>query len=249
MTRITRVKLAACALALLSVLSYRLAAALQWEQKEITVNMAAEQDSEKIAFPFKNTGKESVGIMSVDVSCPCLKFEPINGEYKAGTGGVLNLQYLKGSRGGSMAYKVKVHTTDPDNPVMELKVNIAIAENFMMAPGHLFWMLGSPAGTKEIHFRDIKKTGVKPVVVYSTSKNFKAAIEPRAAAGEYAIKVTAVSTETAGSAYIYIDVASPKGEIDKAKVMVAVRDPLSKRFPSDNHLNATNPQFPFQSRP
>jgi hypothetical protein len=207
-----------------------MAAALQWDQKEITINMAAEQDSAKIAFPFKNTGKESVGIMSVDVSCPCLKFDPINGEYKAGTEGVLNLQYLKGSRGGSMSYRVNVHTTDPDNPVMELKVNVDIAENFMMAPDHVFWMLGSPAGAKEIHFRDVKKTGVKPVVVYSTGKNFKAEIVPGAAAGEYAIKVTAVSTETAGGAYIYIDVASAGGEIEKARVMVAIRDPLSKKI-------------------
>jgi hypothetical protein len=230
MTCTTRVKLAIGALALLSVLSCRMAAALQWEQKEMTINMTAEQDSAKIAFPFKNTGKESVGIMSVDVSCPCLKFDPVDGEYKAGAGGVLSLQYLKGSRGGSMSYKINVRTTDPENPVAELKVNVAIAENFLMAPGHVFWMLGSPAGTKEIHFRDVKKTGVKPVVVYSTSKNFKAEIVPGAATGEYAIKVTAVSTETAGGAYIYIDVASSEGEIEKAKVMVAVRDPLSKKI-------------------
>jgi hypothetical protein len=217
-------------LAFLAVLPSRIFGGLEWEQTEITVNMTGEQDSAKIVFPFKNTGVASVGIIAVDASCPCLKFAPIDGEYQPGAGGVLDIQYLRGSRGGSMSYKVNVHTTDPENPVTEFKVNVAIAENFLIAPGHVFWALGSPAGAKEIHFRDVRKTGVRPVAVYSTSTNFQAEIEPRAAAGEYAIKVTAVSTQKAGGAYVYIDVASPEGEIEKTRVMVAVRDPLSKKI-------------------
>jgi hypothetical protein len=218
------------AIAFMLVLPFRLAAGLQWEQNKITINMPDGQDSAKLAFPFKNTGTDSVGIMSVEVSCSCLKFDPINGEYKPGESGVLNLWYQKGMRSNAVSYKITVHTTDPETPVHTLMVTVAANDNFQIDPASAGWPVGSESGTRELLFRDMKNIGVKPVAAYSTSANFNAEIEPRQMPGEYAIKVTPNSTEKAGGAYIYIDVAFPDGKVEKTRVLAAIIDPNSKRI-------------------
>jgi len=232
MTLTFHAKFGACALVIASMLLLpcRMPAGLKWEKSEITISMAADQDSTTIAFPFKNTGTDSVAIMSVEVSCSCLKFDPVNGEYKPGEGGVLNLQYQKGIGGNAMAYKITVHTTDQETPVTTLMVNVAANDDFQIDPSSAGWQVGAESGTRELLFRDVKNTGARPVAVYSTSANFTAAIEPRKAPGEWTIKVTSHSTEKAGGAYIYIDVAFPDGKIEKTRVLAAIIDPNSKKI-------------------
>jgi len=224
-----RLTLAACATALLLLFPCRMAAGVTWEKIEAAISMTAEQRSATIAFPFKNTGTDSVAIMSVEVSCPCLKHDPLKSEYKPGESGVLNLQYQKGISSNAVSYKITIHTTDPETPVGTLMVHVAANDNFQIDPGGAGWQAGTEPGARELLFRDVKHTGVKPVAVYSTSANFKAEIEPRQAIGEWTIKVTANSTEKAGGAYIYIDVAFPDGKVEKTRVLAAIIDPNSKR--------------------
>jgi len=223
------IKSAACATAILLLFPSRTPAGLQWEQTEITVNMPDGQDTAQIAFPFKNTGAQSVAIMSVEVSCSCLKFDPINKEYAPGEGGTLNLHYHGGVRSNAMAYKVTVRDTDTEKPVTTLMVNVAASTSFQIDPGSAGWQAGTPAATRELLFRDVKNIGAKPVAAYSTNENFTVEITPRHAPGEYAIKVTPKSTDVPGGAYIYIDVAYPDGKTEKTKVLAAILDPNSKK--------------------
>ena len=229
MTFSSFIKLAVCATAILLFLPCRMPAGLQWEKNEITVNMTADQDTAQIAFPFKNTGTESVAVMSVETSCSCLKFDSINKEYKPGEEGTLNLHYHGGVRSSAMSYKVTVHSTDSEKPVTTLMVNVAASTSFQIDPSSAGWQAGSPVGTRELLFRDVKNIGAKPVAAYSTSNNFKVEIASRQAPGEYAIKVTPMSTEVPGGAYIYIDVAFPDGKTEKTRVLAAIIDPNSKK--------------------
>jgi hypothetical protein len=203
---------------------------LQWEHKDQTITLGVNQPHTKLMFPFTNTGSQSVAILSVVPSCTCLKIFPIEEEIQPGATGMLEVQYLRTNRTGPLNYRITVQTTDPQNPTVELMVRVAGTDNYTIVPGRLHWIMGAQAGTKEVLFKDVKNSGLKPTSAFCTDPNFTVEIKPVNDKGAYPIAVTAFSTEKAAAGFVHIDVTAEDGTVEKTRIIAAVRDPDSSRI-------------------
>jgi hypothetical protein len=203
-------------------------AGLEWKYKEFSIEVPSHQGEVEVSFPFKVTGTVSVGIISLDASCSCLTPSHVIGEHKPGAEGVLKVRYAAGNNMGTSMEKITVHSTDPDSPKTELRLIVYAPLTYRIEPRYAFWELGSPADTKDLYFLDAAGKGLKPLTAYSTSTNFSASIIPQDTARRYVIRIRPVSTEKPIGAHIYIDVDMGDGQIEKTRIVAAVKDPNEK---------------------
>jgi Protein of unknown function (DUF1573) len=194
------------------------------------MQLKAEQSVVDVAYPFKNDGKEPVSILKVEPSCGCMSPNNITGVYVPGEGGVLKIRYHVGDKLGTVVEGVAVHTSDPADETINLRLTVAISVSFHIEPGFLSWGVGEPAEAREVYLFDLSETGVKPVLVYSPDDNFTVTILPQPEQHRYALRVTPLSTESEGATNIYVDVDLGGGRIRKAKFIAAVRAPGTKKL-------------------
>ncbi len=205
-------------------------AGMQWEHKDQTITLGVSQPHTKLMFPFTNTGNEPIAILSAVPSCGCLKLSAIEKDYQPGESGMLEVQYARTNQPGPVNYKITVHTTDAQNPTVELIVRVANSSGYVIAPSRLHWGMGDQSGAKEVLFKDVKELGLIPTSAFSTNANFTVEIKPVRPDGSYPIVVRALSTEKATGGFIYIDVTAQDGTVEKARMIAAVRDPSSSRI-------------------
>jgi len=75
------------------------------------------------------------------------------------------------------------------------------------------------------YFDDVTGKGFKPVLVYSTSVNFTATVNPpEGKSTRYTIRIKPVSTKEARVAQVYLDVDMADGTIEKRSIVAAIRD-------------------------
>lgn len=205
-------------------------AEIQWDPMEQSITLAVNQQQADIKFIFKNNGAEPIAILSAVPSCSCLKLSTMEKEaYQPGEEGVLEARYTRTSRAGPQNYKITVTTTDPQNPTVTLRVNVASTTNYVVTPSNAHWVMGAQSGSKVLLFRDIRQAGVRPTAVFSTDPNFVAEIQSKNDDGAYPIVITAISTEKVTAGFIYIDVTAEDGTVEKARIVAAVKDPNSQR--------------------
>lgn len=222
-------KIAAVLTASLAMFS-PLLAQIQWEHKDQTITLGVNQPHTKIIFPFTNIGGEPLGILSVVPSCGCLQLSAIEKEYQPGEAGVLEVQYVRTNETGPVNYKITVHTTDQQNPTVDLMVRIASTSDYVITPPTLHWMMGAQVKIKGTLFKDVKNLGLIPTSAFSTNANFTVEIKPVNPDGTYPIIITALSTEEATAGFIYVDVTAPDGTVEKTRIIAAVRDPNSSKI-------------------
>ncbi|OAM91698.1 DUF1573 domain-containing protein [Termitidicoccus mucosus] len=203
-------------------------AGLEWKHKELSIEVSSRQSEVEVSFPFKVTGTVPVGIISMDTSCSCMTPSHIVGEHKPGAEGVLKVRYAVGNNKGTSMEKITVHSTDPDAPKTELRLIVYATLTYRIEPKYAFWTPGAPAEAKDLYFLDVATKGLKPLTVYSTSTNFSASIIPQDTAHRYVIRIQPVSTEKPEGAHIYVDVDMGGGQVEKTKILVAVKDPNEK---------------------
>jgi hypothetical protein len=215
------------ALALLLLLSNFARAGLQWNTTAVLLETKRGDEFADAAFPFKNTGTDSVWITSVDTSCSCLTPNQVIGVYKPGQSGTVTVRYKVGARSGTMTETVTVHTSDPAAQTVSLDLTVYVPITYRLEPTMLLWDTGAPAIPHDAYFYDLRGTGMKPVFVYSPNTNFTATVVPQPEMHRYAIHVVPVSTDNEDATRIYIDVDVGGGKIQKTKIIVAVRTPGS----------------------
>ena len=210
-------------IALLLAFSSLARAGLKWDTTMARLETKPGDAFIDAKFPFKNTGTEPVWIISLDTSCSCLTPNQVIGEYQPGQSGTVTVRYKVGRRMGTLVETVTVHTSDRAASTVALNLTIYVPITYQISPTMLTWNTGDPAEPHEAYFYDLRKKGMKPVLVYSPSTNFTATLVAQPGLNRYAIRVVPVSTEIEDATNIYVDVDLGGGKIQKNKILVAVR--------------------------
>src|SRR5579885_3535602 len=128
-----------------------LQAALQWDTRAVVLQLKADQSTVDVAFPFKNTGKNPVSILKVEPSCPCMSANKVTGIYQAGESGVLKVRYHVGAKLGTVVEGITVHTSDPTEDTVNLRLTVSIPVAFGIQPGFVFWGVGEAAEPRDVY--------------------------------------------------------------------------------------------------
>ncbi|MEI6032658.1 MAG: DUF1573 domain-containing protein [Verrucomicrobiae bacterium] len=97
-------------------------AGLEWETKLRDVRAEAGEKAISVAFPFRNTGAEPVGISGIQTSCGCTSAKADCKEVPAGGAGSVQVRFDIGNRKGEQVKSVIVRTSDREKYTLVLRV-------------------------------------------------------------------------------------------------------------------------------
>jgi uncharacterized protein DUF1573 len=118
-----------CIVLFISLGFCRAHAALEWNEREISVQVRRDAQKEVSAkFNFKNTGKKAVAILGVSTSCGCTVANPESSTVASGEKSNVQALFTIGDRHGEQLKKITVTTDDPETPVTVLTFKITILE-------------------------------------------------------------------------------------------------------------------------
>lgn len=210
---------------------------IEWKHTELPIEVQ-QGSSIRVAFPFRITGDEPVGITSLKTSSSRVTVDTsIVGEHKPGTSGILKVRYVPGNAdSGRRVEKITVTTTDARTPEVELRLRVRSTLVYRLESGDTLWHVGADPVAKDVYFTDIAGNGSKPVAVSSRSENFTATlIPPEGKSFRYIIRIKPVSTSAAGYAHVVLDVDMGDGTMTRRGIVAMIRD--------QNNPNARLPRF------
>jgi len=113
----------------------RVSAALEWNEKEISVDVRrGAQEDVRAKFEFKNTGRKTVTILGVTTSCGCTVANPESSTIAAGEKSNVQALFTIGDRHGQQEKRITISTDDSENPETVLTLRINIVEPNQSAP-------------------------------------------------------------------------------------------------------------------
>lgn len=182
---------------------------LEWKTRvaELTPELFA-PDTEAV-FPFTNTGKTPVTIVSATASCGCTVPALAKKTYAPGESGELKASYHIGERTGEQHSSITVQTDPAGEGFVRLELHILIPEPVALNPRVLSWNVGEVPEPKRIAVKIHPGTGWKAVEVATADAGWKCSLKPGDAPGEYFVEITPAQTETRGRAVFALVTDSP----------------------------------------
>lgn len=114
---------------------------IEWEQTRIEKRAKVEDKVVDVAFRF--TVKDGpVTIKSIRNSCGCTTSKLSKMTYEPGETGEIQVHFILGSRVGDQRKYVILQTDDPDNPEVELELNVYIPHVVKIEPRFVYWTKG-----------------------------------------------------------------------------------------------------------
>ena len=185
----------AAALALL--FSHTATASLSWEYTTSHPTALPTDLKVEVAFPFVNTGSETVTIDSVHSSCGCTTTELAKTEYKPGESGSIKAIFTFGDRVGAQHKTITVIESEGDKPTtVLLELFVDIPETVGIEPRVQFWKQNDAPAARPIVIRIAQGFPGTPygAHMYSEHSNFTLGAVEKVGEGVYRISVTPQST-------------------------------------------------------
>jgi len=156
------------AIALVSLATMSLQAALVFEQTTLSFN-AQSTDRELTAhFKFNNQGGDPITITQVKSSCGCTAAVPSKEQYAPEESGEITATFTFGERSGEQSKEIFVHTDAANDNRHKLVLTVNIEKPLSIEPRVLKWNIGSAPETQRVtitiqnpetmHFEGYEKT-------------------------------------------------------------------------------------------
>lgn len=189
-------------------LSPAVRAGLEFEETLKEIDLAPDERTVDIDFPFENTSGKDVTVAKYDAACSCMSVRIKGGKlrYAPGESGVIRAVFDMGNFSGTVDKAVRIWLeNDPEStPSIELTARIDIPVLVDIEPKSLRWEVGEAAEPKVI---TVKMNHGEPIHLLSVSSaNETFAVDHRAIekGRHYEVTVTPSDTETPGLAVIQI---------------------------------------------
>lgn len=184
-------------------------AALEWES--LTHETIADLDASEVraSFNFTNKGDYTINIKDIVSGCGCTAVELEDRSIEPGESGQVAAVLHVGSRQGLQHKSIRVHTDDPQEPVIKLTLKCYIPKLADILPKVIFWKVGeTPVGKNiEISNKQDEAFHIKNVAI--TNHTFNYDLQTIEEGHEYRLTVTPNSTESPVSvANIFIEIQS-----------------------------------------
>ena len=177
-------------LALASTLLMQVAGAgLKFDSTHVKIQAKPAQEELPVTFKFVAEGEKSVQITKVETTCGCLKAKADKATYKSGEKGVIDSVFSVGSFEGEHIKSLYIHTDDPENERIHLKVSVNVPKLFEIEPQVQKWKVGETAASKKISFKVLYEKPVKIERITSSRENFEAEFKEIKEGREYEISV------------------------------------------------------------
>ena len=112
---------------------------IRFEEREYDFGFAGQQEQIIYDFRFVNGGDGTLMIEAAKSSCGCIATVVPNKEVLPGAAGIVRVSFQTGNYKGEQARTVVVHSNDPDEPELELKVTGVIETDIAIQPEFLYF--------------------------------------------------------------------------------------------------------------
>lgn len=147
-------------------------ASLEFEHLSVEGVVAAGEKKFPFAFPFVNTGPDSVQIKDIKSSCGCTVAKLDKMSYEPGETGVIKGEFSVGNRQGEHTNTIRIFTNSPEQQEVLLKVQVSIPQLVSLKPGLLLWRLNSEPIAKAVTVIPSKELGVTILDAEVESEDF-----------------------------------------------------------------------------
>ncbi|MEE9368422.1 MAG: DUF1573 domain-containing protein [Pontiella sp.] len=163
-------------------------AKLEWEQKEVKVNVHATQLSADAVFHFSNTGTAPDSLADIRVSCGCLSPKPTKRIYAPGENGELVISLDLRNRTGKQRKAFAV--TSDDGSATQLFVEVNIPEVYTMAPILVVWPKGTGEKSKTSRLVNPNPNPIRLLSATSSNADFPVELKVIREGFEYEVVVS-----------------------------------------------------------
>ncbi len=171
-------------------------------QAELTLEVPAielkpkpEDEEVETTFKFRNNGKKTVKVLSIESACSCLSAELDKAEYKPGEEGSGRALFKVSSLVGRHEKHVTVTTDDPKQAEWQVNFILDVPQVVDIKPKNLQWWWGDEPATKACLFQFTGAEPMKIVKITATRDNVTFDWKEIKEGREYLIKVTPKSTQ------------------------------------------------------
>ena len=185
---------------------------LVWEQTELELRPAIDDETAVGHFKYQNKGDKPVAIKNVSTSCGCTVASTNKNGVAPGEKGEITATFQIGNRVGVQEKMIAVTTDDPAHPSAMLKLKVTIPQVLDIQPVFVFWQADEAAKPKAIIATAGKDVAIKNLEVSSSDPNFVTKVEQGSSAGEFRINVEPRQTIQAATAALTIKPTPPVGK-------------------------------------
>lgn len=202
---------------------------IQFDEKVFDFGEAPQRDSVVHIFKFVNTGDETLRIEKVRSTCGCTAALLSSKLIPPGGKGEIKAVFKTGSFKGKVTKRIKVHTNDPDDPLVTLAITGRVKTGIYMSEDRIFFgnvPQGEKVSTEIILLPD---EGDSLVISEVTGKNLDLKLTPYKKDGKYGYKLK-VTLNTEGQRGVFFSFV--KFQMEKPRKGV-VQIPVNARIMTD----------------
>jgi uncharacterized protein DUF1573 len=215
-------------LALLLAISFPFAlsaaSSLAWENPMVEIQAAPLEEHVDVVFHFTNQGSARVNIISTAASCGCTVPQLEKKVYAPGETGALHAIYTPGDRVGPQAEQVIVTTDEPGGSPQPLLFKVTVPKLYDVSSYFVIWNGGEKPEIKTISLHLSDPRILFPLGVSGEDPRVFAKLEsdPTSSAN-YSVRIHPLSTATAFTTSLVVELASPTGRKRAITLYVVVR--------------------------
>lgn len=203
-----------CALAVLALaLPATIARAeMVLDLKIIPVKPKPEDETIKVDFTFRNTGKKPVKILGLESACSCLSAELDRAVYEPGSSGTGKAEFKVTSFVGKHEKVVTATTDDPAQPEWVIPFELEVPEVISIEPRTLQWWVGGEDDAKQMTVKVLSEAPIKVTNVIAMREGVDLSWKEVTPGREYTVTVKPRSTAEVilGAVKIETDSSIPK---------------------------------------
>ena len=195
-------------------------AGLEWEQKEVTLQVQPTQVAADAVFRFSNTGEEPVHLNDVKVTCGCLSSKVTKRIYVPGESGEVVIRFDLLNRIGKQR-KTAIALTG-NNEETSLFIDVDIPESFTIESKLIQWKKGDIEERKTTRLINSNTNPIGLLSLTSSNKELPAELKTIREGFEYEVVVAHKGTNTNVRSVIRIATAPPPGQTESKPLKLYV---------------------------
>lgn len=184
-------------------------AGLTWESIDRTPTVALGAESVRAEYPFKNTGSESIVVLSLRASCGCTVPELEKRAYAPGESGVITAVFTVGDRVGDQHSVIYVQTDDPSSAPLQLHLRLTIPQPLEITPRVVSWAQSEEPTAKQIEVQVHPESGIELTGITTPDGGYVAEVKPQATRGRYLVEIHPTSTAAKSRAVFQLQTSKP----------------------------------------
>jgi len=182
-------------------------AELQWESKTLQLDIHPLQVTGPVEFSFKNTGTNTVDILSVRTTCGCLKAKASANRVAVGESGAIHVTFDFRDKIGPQRKAVAIRTSDSKPVILYVQANVP--EVYTLSSKRMDWTLSGDRNSKTCRLTSRLSEPVRLICATPSSDWFTVELISVREGFEYEVRVTPNFWTSPGMAVITVYTECP----------------------------------------